>query len=136
MSEENEVKAEPVPQKQLGYDQNAAIANRLSQLDCEAGEAILAIKINVSADSEGTKIGIGVKKIVPKAENVRSITAGLLTMMANNIAMAIQDKVKELVSEDFTRPILVQTEKELAEIFHNRPDGNEAEKPEEVPHGV
>ena len=136
MSEENEVKAEPVPQKQLGYDQNAAIANRLSQLDCEVGEAILAIKIDVSADSKGTKIGIGVKKIVPKAENVRSITARLLTMMANNIAMAIQDKVKELVSEDFTRPLLVQTEKELAEIFHNRPDGNEAEKPEEVPHGV
>lgn len=141
MSEENENKAEPVPQKQLGYDPNAAIADRLSRLDCEAGEAILAIKINVSADSEGTKLGIGVRIIGPKTEKVKSLVGGLLTMGAHNVAEAIRDAVKPMLTEDFTAPILLATEKEFAEaIGEGRKKNGAGETPatpsEEVPHGV
>ena len=136
MNEENENKAEPVPQKQLGYDPNAAIADRLSRLDCEAGEAILAIKINVSADSEGTKLGIGVRIIGPKAEKVKSLVGGLLTMGAHNVAEAIRDAVKPMLTEDFTAPILLATEKEFAEAIGKGRKAKDPETSEEVPHGV
>ena len=134
MSEENEVKAE-VPPKQLGYDPNAAIANRLSRLDCEDGEAILAIKINVSADSEGTKLGIGVRIVGPKAEKVKSLVGGLLTMGAHNVAEAIRDAVKPMLTEDFTAPILLATEKEFAEVIGKGRKAKDPETSEEVPHG-
>ena len=134
MSEENENKAEPVPQKQLGHDPNAAIADRLSRLDCEAGEAILAIKINVSADSEGTKIGIGVRIVGPKIEKVKSMVGGLLTMGAQNVAEAIRDAVKPMLTEDFTAPILLATEKEFAEAIGEGRKAKDLETSEEVPH--
>ena len=134
MSEENKSKAEPVPQKQLGYDPNAAIADRLSRLDCEAGEAILAIKINVSADSEGTKLGIGVRIVGPKIENVKSMVGGLLTMGAHNVAEAICDAVKPMLTEDFTAPILLATEKEFAEAIGEGRKAKDPETSEEVPH--
>ena len=134
MSEENK-SAEEIPQKQLGYDPNAAIADRLSRLDCEAGEAILAIKINVSADSEGTKLGIGVRIIGPKTEKVKSLVGGLLTMGAHNVAEAIRDAVKPMLTEDFTAPILLATEKEFVEVIGEGRKAKDPETSEEVPHG-
>ena len=136
MSEENENKAEPVPQKQLGYDPNAAIADRLTRLDCETGEAILAIKINVSADSEGTKLGIGVRIVGPKTEKVKSLVGGLLTMGAHNVAEAIRDAVKPMLTEDFTAPPLLATATELAEAIGGGRKAKDPKTSEEVPHGV
>lgn len=134
MSEENKNKAEPVPQKQLGYDPNAGIVNRLETLECESGEAILAIKINVSADSEGTKLGLGVSILGPDTKKVQSMIGGFLTMAANNLAVAIRDALKPMLTEKFTASVLVATEKEFTDVLANAKE-HAAEKPEEVPHG-
>lgn len=133
--ENNEVKAE-VPPKQLGYDPNAGIVERLNDmLECEAGEAILSVKISVSADSEGTKLGIGVRIVGPKIEKVKSMVGGLLTMGAHNVAEAIRDAVKQMLTEDFTAPILLATEKEFAEAIGKGRKAKDPETSEEVPHG-
>lgn len=123
--------------KQLGYDPNAAIANRLGSLDCEAGEAILAIKISVSVDSEGTKLGMGVRVLGPKMEKVHSIAGGFITMAANNLACAIRDAIKPMLTESFTEPVLRDTEKEFTDaIAKGHKEDEQPKKDEEANHGV
>ncbi len=135
MSEEKENQAEPVPQKQLGYDPNAGIVNRLNDtFTCEAGEAILAVKITCTADSEGTKLGIGIKMLCPDLKKVKSLVGGFLTMASTNVARAIREKVRAEVNEEFTRPVLMATEEEFAEAVSHKQPKNDT--PEEVPHGV
>lgn len=131
---EDENKAEPVPQKLLGHDPNVGMKQRLKELDCNAGEAILAIKVSCSADSEGTKIGIGISTIGPDLKKVKSLISGFLTMAAHNIAVAIRDAIKPFANEEFALPVLMATENEFAEaVSHKQP---KEDTPEEVPHGV
>lgn len=128
--EEEKKGAEEIPHEALANSEpNAEIVNRLNNwTKCEAGEAILAIKITCSADYEGTKLGIGVKVIGPDLEKVKSLMGGFLTMAASNVAVAIRNEIRPMMNEHFTKPVLQATEEEFAEAVSKK--APKADKPE------
>ena len=140
MSEENEVRQEPIAHEPTD-NPNGALENRLNDLECEAGEALLAIKVGVTVESDGTKLGISFKVIGPNADKIHSLCAGMITMAAHNVATAAAKALRQMLSESFTAPILRDTEKEFADLIANKSKAEGVQpQPEptsrEVPDGV
>lgn len=129
---EDENKAEPVPQNIIEKPM--------------PGQAILAVRIDCAASGPGVNIGLDVRIIAPKWDDVPNIPSLYLTLAARNCAEVLRNAVKDTCNNpELFKPALRDADETFVKFANEKcaKDAAEAgagETPttpsEEVPHGV